>query len=296
MVILAQLITSSSSLHGLSSLARRTLHARTSTLLSRGGRLHGHLVGLVTLHALSTCTLVVCSINMVAAVIANERCQVLNSAGTGVVDWVVFGARSEELDSRETLDLVWNIIGSGINLGDDHFVGVSLIKRTELLVLGRKSLAVSAPRRVELEKDILLVVDDEILVVLRNDDSDGAVLLLGYGLGLDARLDLACNEILDEFSNGLLGESLDASLLAKWELLVLLGVLDRKGGPVADFQIEVASVLAERLGVDGGEVDSALVLLGDRLEVLGERLALFWSLREDVRKRDTGLDVLLLVI
>ena len=74
-----------------------------------------------------------------------------------------------------------------------------------------------------------------------------------------------------------------------WELLVLLRVLDSEGGPLADFEVKVAGVLAEGLGVDGGEVDLALVLLGDGLEGLRESLALFRGLGEDIGKWDAGL-------
>lgn len=49
-------------------------------------------------------------------------------------------------------------------------------------------------------------------------------------------------------------------------------------------------MLAECLGVNGSEVDLALVLLGNRLERGGKSLALLGSLGEDVGKRDTGLD------
>ena len=41
-----------------------------------------------------------------------------------------------------------------------------------------------------------------------------------------------------------------------------------KRGPGADLQVEVTSVLAEGLGVDGGEVDLALVLESEGLQLL----------------------------
>jgi hypothetical protein len=50
---------------------------------------------------------------------------------------------------------------------------------------------VTAPRGIELEQDILVVVDDELLVALTDNNGDRALLGLGDGLGLDARLDLA---------------------------------------------------------------------------------------------------------
>jgi hypothetical protein len=48
-------------------------------------------------------------------------------------------------------------------------------------------------------------------------------------------------------------------------------------------------VLTEVLGVNGGEVDLALVQLGERLQGLSECRTLLDGLGEDVCKRDAGL-------
>ena len=132
----------------------------------------------------------------------------------------------------------------------------------------------AAPGRVELEEDVLFVVDDEVLVALRDYDGDGALLLFGDGLALDAGLDGAGDDVVDEFANLLLGEIGGRTLGGERELLVLRRVLDGEGGPCADLEVQVAGVLAESLGVDGGEVELSLMLLGDRLQGLGERFAL----------------------
>ena len=166
---------------------------------------------------------------------------------------------------------------------------MALEEAGQFVVLGRERLAVSAPRRVELEQDVLLVVDDELLVVLRDDDGDGSFLLLRDRLGLDARLDLAGDKVVEELADGLFAQGFDAALLGEGELLVLLRVLDGEGRPVANLEVQVAAVLAEGLGIDGREVDSALVLLGNRLESLAERLALLGRLGEDVGERNSGL-------
>lgn len=137
----------------------------------------------------------------------------------------------------------------------------------------------TAPRSVELNEDVLVVVEDDILVVVGDDGGDGAVVGLGNGFRLDAGLDLTSEEVVDELANLLLG---DLGLLVVGELLVLLGALDSESGPGADLQVKVTSVLAEGLGVDGGEVDRALVLESEGLELLGELLALLGSLSEDV--------------
>jgi hypothetical protein len=114
-------------------------------------------------------------------------------------------------------------------------------------------------------------------------------LFLWDRLALDAWLNLASDEVLNELANLLCAECLGGSRLGVWELLVLGGVLDGECGPLANLEVEIASVLAESAGVNGSEVDLALVRLGDWLEVLSERLALLWCLGEDVCEWDTGL-------
>lgn len=63
-----------------------------------------------------------------------------------------------------------------------------------------------APRGIKLNEDVLLVVEDNLLVVVRDNDGDWAVLLLRDGLRLDAGLDLAGEEVVDELADGGLGE------------------------------------------------------------------------------------------
>jgi hypothetical protein len=156
---------------------------------------------------------------------------------------------------------------------------------TELLVLGSKGLAVTAPGSVELDQNILVGVHDNLIVVLCNNNSNGSIVLLRDRLGLDAGLDLAGNKVVKELGNLLCGE---VSAL-EGELLVLLGVLDGEGGPLANLEVEVTGVLTEGLGVDGSKVDLALVLLGDRLEGGGKSLTLLGSLGEDVGEGNTSL-------
>lgn len=130
----------------------------------------------------------------------------------------------------------------------------------------------TAPWSVELDQDILLVIKDDLIVVLGNDDGDWAILLLWNSLGLDAWLDLASNEIVNKLAN-CLGSKLVG--LVEWELLVLDSFLDGESWPLANLKVEVATVLSESLCVNSSEVDLALVLLSDLLEVLGKGLTLF---------------------
>ncbi len=255
----------------------------------RSWGLHRHLVSLHALHILSTQGRA--DVNVVATVVTDESGQVLDGAGARVLDGLALLASLEQLDSRETLDLVWNVVQGGVNLGDNNLVGVVLVETGQLLVLGSQSLAVSAPWGVELEENVLVAVDDEFLVVLRHDDSDWAVLLLWDGLALDASLDLAGKVFVDEFADVLLAQILLAALLFVWELLVLGDVLNSECRELSDLEVEVACVLAEGLRVDGGEVDGALVLFSDGLERLAERCSLLLGLGEDVGERDASLEL-----
>lgn len=254
--------------------------------LSRGLGLLGHAIGLnsVSLSGLLD------GVNLVRAVVTDEVGEVLNSSGARVVDRGVLLASLEELDGREACDLVWNVVGSSVDLGNNNLVGVVLVHGSQLVVLGGEGLAVSAPRSVELEKDILLVVHHNILVVLGHNNSDWTLLLLWDRLALDRWLNLASNEVLEKLANLLLADRLGVTGVGVRELLVLGDVLDGEGGPLADLEVEVAGVLAKGGGVDGGEVDLALVLLSDGLEGVGERSALFGGLGEDVGERNAGLE------
>ena len=207
---------------------------------------------------------------LVGAVLLDELHQVLDGAGAGVVNGSVLLASGEELDGGEALEL------------GELRRGESLAK---LLVLGSKSLAVTAPGSVELNENILLVVDDDLLVVVGDDGGDGAVVLLGDRLRLDGRLNLTSKEVLDEGTDIL---SVDLVVLVVGELLVLVGALDSESGPLAGLQVEVASVLTESTGVNGSEVDGTLVLDSKRLQLLSELLTLLGGLGKDVGERNTG--------
>lgn len=144
----------------------------------------------------------------------------------------------------------------------------------------------SAPGSVELDEDVLVVVDDELVVGVSDHHGHGSLLRLGDRLGLDAGLDLALQDILDELTD-FLGD--DLLRLVVGVLGVLGDVVDHERGKLGGVEVEVSRVGAKRLGVDGGDVDLTLELLGDGLELLGERGALLLGLREDVRQGDAGL-------
>jgi hypothetical protein len=227
-------------------------------------------------------------INAILAILLDKCGEILNSTATRVEDWSVLLSGNEELDGREALDVIWNIVGGGIDLGNDNLVAEWLEELTELVVLGRESLAVSAPWGIELNQDILLLIENNVLVVVGNDNGDWAILRLWNRLALDAGLDAAGDELVNESSDGLGSDFLG---LVKGILFVLDGVLDGKGRPLANLEIEVTGVLAKGLGIDCSKVDLGAVLLGNGLQLLGEGSAFFFGFSEDVGERNTGLRV-----
>ena len=90
--------------------------------------------------------------------------------------------------------------------------------------------AVAAPRSVEFEEDVIVIIYNKLLVVLGHNDLDGSLLLLWHRLRFHAGLDLAVNEVLNKSANVFLRDFL---LLVKRELLVFDGLLDSECGPLA---------------------------------------------------------------
>ena len=262
-----------------------------------------------------TASLLLCGkdINLVLSVLLDEVGKVFDSPCAGILNGRVFGTGREQLDGREASNRVRNIVRGGIDLGDGD-LGVNAcisIETGKLVILRRETIeewvrqrkltnvevysdgwreslrfAVSTPGCVEFKKDILLIVNDNVLVRMRHDNSDWAFLGLGNRLRLNARLRLAIKNVLDKFADVL---DLELFVLVIGVLGMLLGVLDGKGWKFLRVQVEVSSVGTKQLSIDCGNVDSSLVLLGNRLEVLGELIALFLGFGENVCQWDTGL-------
>lgn len=154
-------------------------------------------------------------------------------------------------------------------------------------LLGALRLAVSAPRCVEFKQDILLVIEHNALVGVRHNDCHRAFLFLGNGLRFDAGLNLAVKDLLDEFTN-IFG--LNLLLLVIRVFRVFFRVLDGEGREGLRVEVEVSSVGAKQLGVNGGNVDGTLVLLSNGLEVLGELFTLLLGFGENVCQWDTSLN------
>lgn len=144
----------------------------------------------------------------------------------------------------------------------------------------------SAPGSVELDQDILLVINDNLLVVATNNNCNRSLLSLGDGLGLQARLNFAVKDVLDELAD-ILGINLLGLVVRV--LGVLGGVLDGESRELLGLKVEVASVSAEELSIKGNNVDSSTVALSDGTEVSSELLTLLGSLGKYVSQGNTGL-------
>lgn len=142
---------------------------------------------------------------------------------------------------------------------------------------GLLRFAVTAPRGIELNQNIVLVFQNNFLVVVGHYDLNRALLLLWDWLRLDAGVNLAVNEFLDKCADFIVCDFL---VLVEGEFLVLDSLLDSESWPFAIFEVEVASMCAERLGVNGGEADDTFVLLCQRLEFSGQFSALLWGFRK----------------
>lgn len=105
-------------------------------LLGGSGCLHGLLVVLLVGLGL---LLAGPGVDAVGTLLRDELGEVLDRARATVLDGLVLLAGAEQLDGGETSNLVGNIIGSSVNLGDLDLlleVGLVLVEVSELVVLG----------------------------------------------------------------------------------------------------------------------------------------------------------------
>lgn len=145
---------------------------------------------------------------------------------------------------------------------------------------------VSTPWGVEFEENVLVVIDDNILVGVSHHDCDGSFLGFRNRLRLDAGLNLAIKNILNELPDFF---GIEFPGLVVRVLGVLLRILDSESGECLRVKVEVSGVGTEHLGINCGDVDGSLVLLSNGLEVLCILITLLLGLSEDVCQRDTGL-------
>jgi hypothetical protein len=112
-----------------------------------------------------------------------------------------------------------------------------------------------------------------------DNDLNSVVLLLWDRLRLDARFELALDEVFDESADLLLGEL----VALKGIFLILDSFLNGEGRERFSREVQVSSMRTEGFGIDDSHVEFALVLLSNRLEGLSELGSLFRGFCEDVR-------------
>jgi len=140
-----------------------------------------------------------------------------DGAVAGVGDGVGLVVGGIEDDGGETLDVSGGVVFGGINLGNDD-AGVLGEFLSELVPLGGKGLAVTAPRGIELNEDILGGVHDDLVEGLTNHHLDGGIVGLGDFLALDGGVDGLVQKAVSVSVDGLLSGFLVA------EDVVLAGV------------------------------------------------------------------------
>jgi hypothetical protein len=115
----------------------------------------------------------------------------------------------------------------------------------------------TAPWSIKLNQNIFLVVKHNVFVILGDNHRHWSFLLLRDRLRLDAGLNLAINIVLNKLAHVLLGDLCSA----EWELLILDGILNGEGRPLADLKIQVSGMCTKSFGINCRKVDFALVLL-----------------------------------
>lgn len=152
----------------------------------------------------------------------------------------------------------------------------------------------ATPGSVELDEDILAIVEDDLIKLLRDQNEDASILRSRNFLAPEGWLQFASEVVLDERANGF-GSGVD--ILGKRVLELLGDILDNECGPLELLKVHSLGVLVEAVGVNPGKVDLALVLLGDGLEGLDNLLlALEERINEDIGQRKSGLGVSLVGI
>lgn len=115
----------------------------------------------------------------------------------------------------------------------------------------------STPWRIEFNKHILLIVDDNFIVVMGHNNLDGSFLLLRNGLRLDAGFNFAVDKVLDKLSD-IVVRNFFGLVIGKFQ--VLHGFLNRKGGEFIGFKVQVSGVGTKGFGINNSKVYFALVL------------------------------------
>lgn len=184
------------------------------------------------------------------------------------VDWclVVGGV---ELDSGEALDAdSGDFVGGGVHLSDDE-VGLGGKGLSDFDVGGSHSFTVAAPWGVVFDKDVFVLIHDNVFPVEGNDFDDRLILGFGQGLTLDLLGKAAGLEIGDE-----LGEALSGHISTQGELVhILFGGVDNPGLGSTTRNAKILIESSLELGVHSvsgsgvGHDDFTFEIIGDASEV-----------------------------
>lgn len=115
-----------------------------------------------------------------------------------IVDWGSFSSSGIELNSGESFNGdSRNFVKSSIHLGNNDIRSVSKLL-SQFIVFGLQSLAVSAPRGVELNQNILGFVHNNGFEGLSDNNLDGLVVNFRNGFRFESGLDSAIGNIFEE--------------------------------------------------------------------------------------------------
>jgi hypothetical protein len=150
------------------------------------------------------CRLELRVLGTVVCVLLQVLYEILHLSAAFVSDGLLI-LSGEEHKSGESLDLKTlnvNLVGSRVHLGN-HNILVVLEVSTDLIIDGGELLAVSAPRGIELYKDVLLVVDHKVIEGLsaENNNIAGGIGSGGF-LGLKVGLGFAREHVGDVGRDG----------------------------------------------------------------------------------------------
>mmetsp|Transcript_14647 Transcript_14647/g.25881 ORF Transcript_14647/g.25881 Transcript_14647/m.25881 type:complete len:298 (-) Transcript_14647:667-1560(-) len=181
----------------------------------------------------------------------------------------VTGGTLDKVDGGEALHVelgAGHIVGSGVHLGNLDLV-VTPEGGANLSIRGCQALAVSAPRRVELNENIV-ATEDNLIELLGHNDANVVLIGLGRDISrLDGLLELAILEILDKLAK--------CRQLSREQVPLALVVVCNKGGQllVADVK-ELLDAVEQVHGLVGIHEGQVIMLLGRSHESFQHRRVL----------------------
>jgi hypothetical protein len=138
---------------------------------------------------------------------------------------------------------------------------------------------VTAPRSIVLYEHILGIIIHNLLIIMRDNNVNGPILLLRDRLRLDAGLQFPVDEVLNELFDVLVSNLL---ALIVGELLVFGRFLDSESGELVDLEVEVTSMSTESFSINDSEVNLALVLDSNGFDLVCQGRTFLRGLSKDI--------------